>query len=315
MITGSSYSFQLAVNGHTLYHNNYISLAAGANTVTNSIFRGININTPTAEVTITVRFFRDTSRDQFLWTYLRIFKYTNAYDPHTGCCPTGCPLNTGLAVQIDPPTCIYCDIAAGLIYSPSNGTCVCASGFYLDQAKTFYCHPCQTLYCQVCDPLQPTQCKTCVAGATLNTLTATCTCGTGSYVNGANCLKCSSQCATCSSPTGVCTTCKSTSYTNVSNNCQCVSGYYFADYGQCVRCVSPCVTCASLSVCTACEDGYQLTEGLCVKNPPPSSTSESDTFTSVIKIGILAVLSIVLILLVVLVYQCCKKKEVFMKEK
>ena len=48
--------------------------------------------------------------------------YSNTYDPTTGCCPTACPAKTGLDVQIDPPSCVYCDINAGLVYNPNNGS-------------------------------------------------------------------------------------------------------------------------------------------------------------------------------------------------
>ena len=113
--------------------------------------KGINIASTVANAVITISFPRGNivtplvapaTHDQFFFTYLQAFQYSNAYDPTTGCCPTQCPPQTGLDVQIDPPVCVYCNTAADLVYNANSGTCSCKPGFYLDSTKTFVCFPC-----------------------------------------------------------------------------------------------------------------------------------------------------------------------------
>lgn len=253
MLVGKLINIQLSVNGLVIYENHYTAIPVGTNIVTNSIFKGLNANSTTAEAVITISFVRDLVSDQHLWTYLRLFQFTNAYDPTTGCCPTGCPANTGLAVAINPPTCVYCNTNAGLFYNPNNGTCTCLSGYYLDSTKTFQCYPCSALYCSICNPLNPLQCTTCVTGAVLDNVTLSCTCGSGFFVNGTTCQKCPNACQNCSSPNGACTACVDPLHRDMTQNCKCIAGFYDSGAVNCSVCSSTCFTCTNSSACTSCD--------------------------------------------------------------
>lgn len=141
MVLDATYDIKLEVNGFVMYHEIYTAVTPGSNAPP-TILRGLNVVGSVANALITIKFDRNTGVDQSLYTYIRAYQYSNAYDPTTGCCPTNCPQQTGLDVQIDPPVCVYCNTNAGLIYSPDNGTCTCKPGFYLDASKTFQCFPC-----------------------------------------------------------------------------------------------------------------------------------------------------------------------------
>lgn len=105
-----------------MYTRVYVGLGTTADKET-QIFRGININSNTATVTVDIKFLRSGAAaataanivgpvlagDIAIITYARLAQYARAYDPATGCCVTGCPANTGLNVVIDPPTCVACN--------------------------------------------------------------------------------------------------------------------------------------------------------------------------------------------------------------
>ena len=253
-IVGNTYVIQLAVNGFIIYQTNFIVPAAGAGAVAETgIFRGFNADSSTINAVITISYRRSLTVNQNIWTYLRMYQYTNAYDPTTGCCPVGCPANTGLDVQINPPTCVYCNAQAGLVFNPNNGTCTCISGFYLDPTQTFQCYPCTALYCAICNPANPAQCTSCVVGATLNNVSLTCTCGTGFFVNVTTCQQCPYQCQTCSSPLAVCTTCVDPLRRDVTQNCRCITGFFDTGAVNCTACSPTCRTCTNASACTSCD--------------------------------------------------------------
>ena len=169
MIDGADYDVKLEVNGFVLYHEIYTATTGGSN-VSPLIMKGLNLNSSVANTLVTIKYSRDANVDQSLYIVLRAYQYSNAYDPTTGCCPTSCPAQTGLDVQIDPPVCVYCNTLAGLVYSPSNGTCACKPGFYLDSSKTFQCFPCEALFCDICRPGDPKKCITCATGGILDTV-------------------------------------------------------------------------------------------------------------------------------------------------
>ena len=216
--------------------------------------RGINLpsTTTTAEVVFTITFARSTTAQAF-FVYCRAFQYSNSYDPSTGCCPTECPAQTGLDVQIDPPSCIYCNTAANLVYNATSGSCGCNVGFYLDASKTFACFPCSALYCDVCMPSDPTKCLTCSVGATHDNTTLQCTCGTGYFVNGTTCQACPYQCQTCNSPTGTCASCVDSTNRDINQNCACVTGMFDSGSVNCTSCSSTCLNCTTASTCAACD--------------------------------------------------------------
>ena len=179
--------------------------------------------------------------------------YSNTYDPTTGCCPTACPAKTGLDVQIDPPSCVYCDINAGLVYNPNNGTCSCSPGNYLDASKTFQCFPCSALYCDICNPNDPSKCWTCATGGVLDNVTYTCTCGAGYFVNSTKCQQCPYQCQTCSSPDGACTSCVDPTHRDISQECKCITGFFDDGTANCSDCSPTCLTCNDSTTCETCD--------------------------------------------------------------
>ncbi len=266
MIQNAVYKVQLSVNGLVLYEVNYLNdQVGGTNQVNVGIKRGLNANSTTANALITVSYVRSTVQDQNLWAYLRLYQYSNAYDPTTGCCPTTCPTLTGLDVQANPPVCIYCNTQAGLVYSPNNGTCTCMSGFYLDTTKTFQCYICSALYCSICIPTNPAKCTTCVVGAVLDNVTLTCTCGSGFFVNGTKCQACPYQCQNCSSPNGGCTACVDSTHRDITQNCKCITGLFDIGSVNCSLCSQTCLTCTNSSACTSCDSTKfrNLTGAIC----------------------------------------------------
>ena len=114
MRLNANYTITFSVNGMVMYTRVYVGLATSADKET-QIFRGININSNTATVTVDIKFLRSgaaaatAAGDIAIITYARLAQYARAYDPATGCCVTGCPANTGLNVVIDPPTCVACN--------------------------------------------------------------------------------------------------------------------------------------------------------------------------------------------------------------
>ena len=138
------------------------------------------------------------------------------------------------------------------MFNPSNGTCTCLRGFYLDSTKTFQCYPCTALYCDICDTANPASCTTCAAGASRNALTNTCACSVGYYPTGTTCTVCPIACQTCSAPTGTCLTCVNADLRDINRNCICIDGYFDNKEVNCVKCSSTCATCSSAAACTTC---------------------------------------------------------------
>ena len=217
------------------------------------IFKGLNVEGTTANAKITISFVRSTKVDQSLFSYILVSQYLKAYDPSTGCCVSSCPDQTGLDVSLVLPFCVSCNTQAGLFYNPNNGTCTCLAGYYLDPSTTFQCFPCSALFCDICEATDPTKCTTCATGAILNTVTFTCTCGDGYFVNGTVCQKCPYKCQTCSSPDGSCVTCVDSQRRDLAQGCACISGYYDSGSVNCSACMSSCLTCNDGSTCASCD--------------------------------------------------------------
>ena len=264
MILAATYDIKLEVNGFVMYHEIYTAVAPGSNTPP-TILRGLNVVGSVANALITIKFDRSTTVDQSFYTYIKAFQYSNAYDPTTGCCPTSCPQQTGLDVQIDPPVCVYCNTNAGLIYNPDNGTCTCQPGFYLDASKTFQCFPCSALYCDICNPADPAKCFTCMTGGVLDNITQQCTCGTGYFVNGTSCQQCPYKCQSCSSPNGACTSCVDPLRRDINQDCACITGFFDDGSANCTTCSSTCLTCNSSTTCSTCDPALlrNLTGTIC----------------------------------------------------
>lgn len=252
MTENITYNVELKVNGFILFQNNFVAKALGTN-IENRKFKGLNINSNTANVVITISYPRSLTVDQNLFTYILVSQYVKAYDPSTGCCVASCPANTGLDVVLTPPTCVSCDVQAGLYYNPNNGTCTCLSGYYLDTSKTFQCYPCAALYCSICIEKTPTQCTTCATGAILNNVTLQCLCGPGFFINGTVCQQCPYACQTCNSPNGACSTCVDSQHRDITQNCKCISGFYDSGSVNCSTCSGTCLTCTNGTACTSCD--------------------------------------------------------------
>ena len=127
MRVDANYNITFSVNGMVMYTKIYKAVATQTFNKETQIFRGININSNNATVTVDIKFLRSGAAaataaaaagggaaavlagDIAIITYARLAQYARAYDPATGCCVTGCPANTGLNVVIDPPTCVACN--------------------------------------------------------------------------------------------------------------------------------------------------------------------------------------------------------------
>ncbi|CAG9324923.1 unnamed protein product [Blepharisma stoltei] len=220
-------------------------------------------------------------------------------------CPTGyfdgstCQSCTTLCSTCDSTKCLTCQGIANLIVDPQNPTnCVCASGYNwitelgkCDQCSvgTYYdgnkCANCAAM-CATCSGLTGTcnTCKdtarmdlsgtTCICKGTQKLTGSACSCDTGYYFDGSNCIQCSSLCASCFDYTGECKSCKDSKMTfDPANkkNCICI-GDQTLDNGACtcplgqqfngVKC-SECGTfCDSCNVagiiCNICIDSTKM---------------------------------------------------------
>lgn len=159
--------------------------------------------------------------------------------------------------------------------------------------------------CATCSNTNSSQCTSCIAGYTYNSLTSTCgpqlncngacsVCPIGYILQNGLCTICNStNCQICSnSNSSICLTCTFGYYlnnnTNQCNACltscatclrpdgcsTCATGYTFntlyfhqSNSYQCFPCVSPCATCVSVvNYCSSCISGYSLIGWKCVQN-------------------------------------------------
>ena len=77
---------------------------------------------------------------------------------------------------------------------------------------------------------------------------------------------CSSDlCATCRVG-GVCDTCADTTTRSLTNNCECLTGFFDASSAVCQTCSALCKTCSSATTCTSCftDNNRALVNGQCV---------------------------------------------------
>ena len=133
--------------------------------------------------------------------------------------------------------------------SPQVSCTLCDDGYYIDSSSGT-CQKCSET-CYTC--LNSTSdCLSCIPGLLLtvlnsNTGTGSCSCPSGSFINGTNCDSCSIAIPGC-------TSCSSATYCN-----QCDLGFY-RDYSTnlCVKCDSPCMTCSSPGYCQSCFPGFIL---------------------------------------------------------
>ena len=127
MRVDANYTITFSVNGMVMYTKIYKAVATQTFNKETQIFRGININSNNATVTVDIKFLRSGAAaataaaaagggaaavlagDIAIITNARLAQYARAYDTATGCCVTSCPANSRLNVVIDPPTCVACN--------------------------------------------------------------------------------------------------------------------------------------------------------------------------------------------------------------
>ncbi|XP_076845202.1 proprotein convertase subtilisin/kexin type 5b isoform X2 [Brachyhypopomus gauderio] len=164
----------------------------------------------------------------------------------------------------------------GLYLREGSNTCVypCPEGFFLDLGASM-CRKCSE-NCKICSTANV--CTECKPGLSLQGHKCQMTCLPGTYYNGHKrlCEQCHPACATCAG-TGMeaCTKCAEGYYLE---EWRCVSscspGYYMSEqtaengYLQksCRKCDHTCYTCTGPGEtnCSACVNGYNLENGLCV---------------------------------------------------
>ncbi|KAH0576118.1 Cysteine-rich membrane protein 2 [Spironucleus salmonicida] len=170
-----------------------------------------------------------------------------------------CPSDASQAEQKD---CLPCNKSCEQCNGPDANNCLtCPTGQYLTGDQTcaacdVKCAACRgsPTICQACansHELINQACSTCVLSRTKN-----CTCGT------------SINCATCKdSDQTVCGLCSKKYDLNTEKPCTvCRAGYIETTIDRvktCVKCDAPCTSCSAEDVCTACKDGYVLTNSTC----------------------------------------------------
>lgn len=165
----------------------------------------------------------------------------------------------------DNTTCLTCTSVTDYVYLNKSGCDICSdvitdcSACQTTSGATT-CNTCgnskfvtSTNSCDTCSNIIA-NCETCVAG------TATTTCGacvSNKYFNSAKtaCVDCSTAIASCSN----CTTVNGTTQCN-----ECAAKFVVnANTKLCDACPLNCSVCSSASVCTTCQDGYDLSNGTC----------------------------------------------------
>jgi hypothetical protein len=204
-------------------------------------------------------------------TTLQIDEFTTVYDPSTDCCASQCPSGSGLNLGSSPPTCIVCKGDPNLSYNSQTGVCTCQVGFYNALASVISstqvnlkCFPCLAQLCATCTTV-PTNCSTCVVGASFAANNISCVCNPGYYQSNGTCQVCSSSCTSCQ-VNGVCSQCSDPNNRILNQNCACAPGFYDSGAALCQACNPMCQTCNSSTICTTCftNQNRTLVGGQCV---------------------------------------------------
>lgn len=245
---GQQYTYGVQVDGQIVFVNT-ITITNGLDNTINKI--GLILNDASPVIILSVSFQRSTTVTQNFRLNLDLLQFNVIFDTTNGCCAYTCPPQTGINLNSDPPSCVGCNAQIGQYYNSTLSQCQCLSGYYLVPGTSQTCSPCTVSLCAQCDPSGPYRCLTCVSGATLSTLYANCTCNSGSLATNGACTSCNYTCASCFA-SNQCNSCADPNYRNLSNNCNCISGYYDNSSPNCVICPSTCQTCSSQNVCTSC---------------------------------------------------------------
>ena len=139
-----------------------------------------------------------------------------------------------------------------------NGKCVkeCGNGYYSFRGQCVACDK----SCKTCAN-NPLQCTSCADNFISSNGRCASSCTSGQYLDvvSRTCRQCASTCATCSSEQN-CLTCPNNKILPVG--------------GQCLSCIYPCASCsADLTVCNACQSGFYLSNGDCLRSCPTGTRS------------------------------------------
>jgi hypothetical protein len=163
---GQKYVYSVQVNGQTVFINTITTTSALDNVINNI---GLNVDSTTLVVTVSVSFARSSAVNQNLRINLVLLQFDVIYDATNGCCAFRCPIQTGINLNSNPPSCVDCNSLAGLYFDSNSNQCKCLSGYYEVSGNSQNCAPCTASLCSACRPDGPSRCLTCVVGATLNT--------------------------------------------------------------------------------------------------------------------------------------------------
>lgn len=177
-----------------------------------------------------------------------------------GACVSSCPevvnQTTGVAIDSNPPVCIYCPNDTNKYYI--DGVCACKPYYFLD-ISTDTCTPCTDPLCTTCTTAAV--CTVCAGNATLTVATPNpCACNNGFYRNGSICVACPIGCALCTGPND-CSQCRDSANAtgfvtrlNETFACRCVNGFYDVNTtAVCSPCNPLCATCSgAANNCTSC---------------------------------------------------------------
>ncbi|KAL4507642.1 hypothetical protein ABPG73_012330 [Tetrahymena malaccensis] len=139
---------------------------------------------------------------------------------------------------------------------------------------------CQLANCKQCD--SQGKCTTCIDGyysqnedqqqniyiIIILIINSQClkTCSDGYYASVFTCQICSSLCATCSTQSDNCISCREGYTLNGTSCVQTCNPGYFPQGPQCSLCDQMCATCSESSTkCQSCKDGFQLSNKTCVQ--------------------------------------------------
>jgi hypothetical protein len=146
---GQKYIYSVQVNGQTLFINTITTTSALDNAINNI---GLNINSTTAIITVTVSFARSTAVNQHIRMNLVLAQLDVIYDATNSCCSLKCPSQTGINLNSNPPSCVDCNALAGLYFDSTSNQCKCLSGYYLVAGTSQTCAPCTATLCATCRP-------------------------------------------------------------------------------------------------------------------------------------------------------------------
>ncbi|KCV67773.1 serine/threonine protein kinase [Fonticula alba] len=145
----------------------------------------------------------------------------------------------------------------------SAGNCTsCPSGQYLQGGACV--SDCADGHCATCTG-SATTCTGCPSSRYLQGGSCVAACSAGYFLNGSNCLACSSACKTCAGSATACTSCPAGQYLQGSACVTACASTHFQSGSSCLPCDANCKTCSgSAGNCTGCPSGEYLQGGACV---------------------------------------------------